>query len=69
MIKTKRGRLYDPRVPIPPYLADADYAAPCRCGRPFDDEDPPILITGETGLSRCMHFGCLTPDMLSDDDD
>lgn len=68
--KTKRSRrLYDPRVAIPPYLTDNNYAAPCLCGQPFDEEmDPAILITGETGLSRFVHFRCLPPGMLEDDE-
>lgn len=65
----RRGRLYDPRVQIPPYLTDSNYAAPCYCGDPFDEDDPALLVTGETGLNRFVHFRCVPPGMLMDDDD
>jgi hypothetical protein len=63
------NRIHDPRVAIPPYLTDSDYAAPCICGKAFSPDSPAVLVEGETGLRRYMHISCLPPDMMGEVDE
>jgi hypothetical protein len=60
-------------LPTPIWLADADYAAPCPCGRPMDGSEPVVLGKGETGLMRLFHISCVqsppASGRLGDDDD
>lgn len=67
-IPVRKKLLDDPRVPIPPYLADSSWAAPCVCGEPFSADDPAVMVAGDTGLRRLYHFRCLPMDAFEEYD-
>lgn len=47
------------RFNIPPWMLNPELIAPCRCGKPFDPDEP-VAIAAErrTGLKRWWHATC-----------
>lgn len=55
--------------PMPLWMTDSNIPAPCPCGKPFVDDEPQVLIVGDSGLRRLFHIECLGGHILTLDDD